>query len=273
MDPMLSPEQIRTFERDGFLVLPGFASPETCKRLRERADELVSDFDPGQSVTIFTTKEQSRATDDYFLGSADKVRFFFEEDAFTESGELRQEKSKSINKIGHALHQIDPVFREFSTSERVRSVIGQIGPADPLVIQSMFIFKQPRIGGEVNWHQDATFLHTEPVSVRGFWLGLEDANRENGCLWAIPGGHKGPLKSRWMRDPDDVMSFEVYDESPWDTKDAAPLEVEAGTLVVLHGLLPHMSLANTSSQSRHAYTLHAISRSADYPETNWLRIA
>lgn len=39
-------------------------------------------------------------------------------------------------------------------------------------------------------HQDATFLHTEPLGrVLGFWIALEDATRENGCLWFIPGSH------------------------------------------------------------------------------------
>jgi phytanoyl-CoA hydroxylase len=47
--------------------------------------------------------------------------------------------------------------------------------------------------------------------------------------------------------------------------------VEKGTLVVLHGLLPHKSGANTSPRSRHAYSLHLIDGTATYPEDNWLR--
>lgn len=39
-------------------------------------------------------------------------------------------------------------------------------------------------------HQDATFLHTEPLGrILGFWIALEDATQENGCLWFIPGSH------------------------------------------------------------------------------------
>lgn len=54
----------------------------------------------------------------------------------------------------------------------------------------MYIFKQPSIGGEVAPHQDSTFLHTEPLSCVGFWWALEDADRQNGCLWGYPGVHK-----------------------------------------------------------------------------------
>lgn len=40
-------------------------------------------------------------------------------------------------------------------------------------------------------HQDSTFLYTEPMKLMGFWIALEDATLENGCLWFIPGSHKG----------------------------------------------------------------------------------
>jgi phytanoyl-CoA hydroxylase len=50
-----------------------------------------------------------------------------------------------------------------------------------------------------------------------------------------------------------------------------PLEVKKGACVVLHGLLPHYSLPNTSGKSRQAYSMHTISRDAVYPLTNWLQ--
>ena len=40
-------------------------------------------------------------------------------------------------------------------------------------------------------HQDSTFLHTSPMKLMGYWIALEDATVENGCLWFIPGSHKG----------------------------------------------------------------------------------
>ena len=50
-----------------------------------------------------------------------------------------------------------------------------------------------------------------------------------------------------------------------------PLEAPAGTLVVLHGLLPHRSGANASPRSRHSYSVHVVERSARYPAENWLQ--
>ena len=135
----------------------------------------------------------------------------------------------------------------------------------------MYIFKQPNIGGEVTCHQDATFLFTEPLRMVGLWFALEDATIENGCLWAIPGGHKLGLKSRFVRAEAGGTRFDVLDRTAWPEEKAVPLEVEKGTVIVLNGLLPHLSRENRSAKSRHAYTLHVIDASSDYPEDNWLR--
>jgi len=267
----VSAEQIAAYDHDGFVILENFVNAQDCDRLRARAEELVRDFDPTGVVSIFSTHEQTRTSDDYFLESGDKIRFFFEENAFLPDGTLRQSKEQSINKIGHALHDLDPVFDKFSRTEEIKQLVSDLGIADPLLLQSMYIFKQPNIGGEVTCHQDATFLYTEPLRMLGLWFALEDAGVENGCLWAIPGGHNCGLKSRFVRADGGGTRFEVFDNTPWPEEKLQPLEVEKGTLIVLHPLLPHLSRENTSPRSRHAYTLHVIEASALYPKDNWLQ--
>ena len=268
---MLSTEQIDKYERDGFLVIEKFVPAQHCDHLRARAEELVRGFDPSGVTSIFSTHEQTRTSDDYFLESGDKIRFFFEENAFKSDGSLRQPKERSINKIGHALHDLDTVFDDFSRCAEVKELVSDLGIEQPLLLQSMYIFKQPNIGGEVTCHQDATFLYTEPLRVVGLWFALEDATIENGCLWAIPGGHKVGLKSRFVRAEDGGTRFETFDDSPWSEENLRPLEVQKGTLIVLHPLLPHLSRENRSPRSRHAYTLHIIDAAASYPNDNWLQ--
>jgi phytanoyl-CoA hydroxylase len=268
---MLTTQQKADYERDGFLVLEDFVSRQSFASLRERAEQLVAGFEPQDVPSIFSTREQTRTSDDYFLESGDKIRFFFEEDAFDSDGKLRYSKDRSINKIGHALHDLDPVFDRFSHTDELAALITDLGMDQPLLLQSTYIFKQPGIGGEVTCHQDGSFLYTEPVSVVGLWFALEDATLENGCLRAIPGGHKAGLKSRFMRAKSGGTRFEIFDHDTWLQEQLVPLEARAGTLIILHGLLPHVSYANRSSKSRHAYTLHVIEGGCHYPAENWLQ--
>ena len=262
---------LESYRSNGYLVLPGFKTAAEIAAVRRRADEIVEAFDPSESRSIFTTNEQTRTVDEYFLGSADTIRCFFEEEAFGTDGQLRQAKALSINKIGHALHDLDPAFGQFSRSPALHALAQQIGLHVPLLWQSMVIFKQPGIGGEVGWHQDATFFETDPVSVTTFWFALEDATLQNGCLWVEPGGHRGPLRERFVR-KGKAVSMERLDNTPWpDQKSAIALEVPAGTLVVLHGLLPHYSAPNRSTRSRHAYTLHVTDGRTQYSKLNWIQ--
>ena len=267
----MTASELAQYERDGFLVLENFVTPKACDGLRARAEQLVGDFDPTGVISIFSTREQTRTSDDYFLESGDKIRLFFEEQAFNPDGTLKQCKDQSINKIGHALHDLDPVFSSFSRTLQIRQLVVDLGLTEPLLLQSMYIFKQPRFGGEVTCHQDATFLYTEPLRMVGLWFALENATVENGCLWAIAGGQRQGLKSRFVRADKGGTRFEVLDDSPWAEDKLVPLEVRQGALIVLHPLLPHLSRENRSAQSRHAYTLHVIDASVEYPEANWLQ--
>jgi phytanoyl-CoA hydroxylase len=266
---MLSTEQRARYHRDGYLVLPDFKSPDDIARLRKRAGEIVDAFDPSESRSIFSTREQN--ADAWFLGSDNTVRCFFEEEAFDENGQLRQPKALSINKIGHAMHDLDPVFERFTRDPKLAAVARDLGLEQAQVWQSMYIFKQPGIGGEVRWHQDATFFDTTPISVTTFWFALEDATIDNGCLWVEPGGHRGPLRERFLRDGDQT-TMEKLDDTPWPgDSTAVPLECKAGSLVCFHGLLPHYSAPNRSPVSRHAFTLHATDGRTAYSKRNWIQ--
>lgn len=267
----LTDDMLRAFDDAGVLILRDFCPVERCAELRARALELVDAFDPATVRSVFSTTKQTQLDDDYFISSGDKIRFFLEDDAFDENGDLLAAKHDSLNKMGHAMHDIDPVFDRFSRSPELAEAVRQLGFVDPGILQSMYIFKPPKIGGEVICHQDSTYLYTEPETCVGFWFALEDATLENGCMHFIPGAHKGPLKARNYRRPDGTLVIETLDASPWPEERRRPAEAPAGTLVIFKGRAPHMSGPNLSDKSRHAYTLHIIDQQSHYPADNWLQ--
>ncbi len=277
----ITDEQLAAYQRDGILALKNFVSDENCDQMRASAGRIVEAFDPNEHRVAFKTNNYvtknepaggEKQTDDYDSHrSGDKVTCFFEDGAFDDKGDLKQEKFLSINKIAHALHDLDPDFEAFSRAADVESVAYDIGFISPLLLQSMYIYKQPRIGAEIACHQDSTFLHTEPLSVVGFWFALEDATIENGCMYALPGQHKGPLKEHNYRNDAGDMVTDTLDETPWPEEEGVPFEVKKGTLVIFDGKLPHWSAPNRSTKSRQAYVVHIIEGEAHYRADNWLQ--
>lgn len=263
--------RIQQFQNDGFLVLENFNSTTECNTLIKRGEELAKKFDYHGHASIFQTSDQVKTSDEYFLNSGSDISYFFEKDAFDKDGKIKGNLFLSLNKIGHALHDLDPVFDSFSRSPQMKKLVNDLSMNSYAIIQSMLIFKHARIGGIVDVHQDSTFLYTEPDSCIGFWFALEDATLENGCLWAKPGGHNTSLRKRFKRKNQSETEFIILNQEPYSMDGMIPLEVKKGSCIVLHGLLPHYSLPNTSGHSRQAYSIHMINQKAYYPSDNWLQ--
>ncbi len=243
-------------------MLPNFASPEVCEELREAAHNIVQGTDLEAQHLAFDAADQSHGDDPWFLDSGASVRAFLEPER--DRGELR------VNKLGHGLHDRLPLFDRFSRDPRIEALIRELGIDDALLLQSMVIFKHPRVGAAVPAHQDAGYLYTEPSSVIGLWFALEPANADNGALEVLPGGHRQNLRSRTRRIGDRSLT-ECLDPSPLPTAGWRTIEAQTGTLVAFHGHLPHRSQANRSAHARCAYTLHVIDAATEYAADNWLQ--
>lgn len=270
---------IERFQNDGFCVIDNFLTSEDINLIKKECEEIVQRMSLSDHLAIFSTREhQINLRDDYFINSGDKIRFFFEEKAVNDKGELQVEKHLALNKIGHALHFFSPILRKVTHSDKVKSIMRRLNYEDPVIMQSMYIFKQPFIGGEVTPHQDGSYLYTEPMRLVGFWIALDNASAENGCLHFIPGSHKNGLYQNYRLVRQSLSSGTklIYEgEKPnYDPNKFVEVPVRKGSLVLIDGLVVHRSDENRSSQSRHAYAFHLFDAGiSKWSNLNWLQVS
>ncbi|KAH8828394.1 phytanoyl-CoA dioxygenase [Flagelloscypha sp. PMI_526] len=252
MPRYLSQEQIDAVPvcNRSYLVIPGFLSQSQTNSLLSRSKQLLDEFSiEDHPMTKFTT------------------------------GEDDHPKDKAVNKIGHALHELDPEFQKVTLkNEDVKNLVRDIGMhKDPVALQSMVICKQPEIGGEVGPHNDS--FYTDPPTALGLWFALEECTASNGALSFIPGSHlTSPISKRFVRLPQGGTGFEILlpdykEDIKGEYLMETPLTCKPGDLVIIHGAVLHKSEKNTSQRTRFAYTFHAIESPpyAKYDEKNWLQ--
>jgi len=276
--------------------------------MKKRMEDLISAWNPAEkALPVFVTDSEdqisAQGSSDYFLDSADRVHFFLEKGTQGGDGKLKPDldKYRVLNKVGHGLHVADEVFRTYSQSDKIANLVAELGWKEPVLPQSMYIFKQPSIGGEVTSHQDSTFLYTTPrTTCLGLWLALDAATVENGCIWARPGSHKEPVRRIFVRNPeyfsgdhskpqmifetlapDNLCEWEGKMPDGWQPpstglreKGFKAVECEPGDLIVIHGAVDHLSLPNTSGKTRDTFQLHLVEGPREgitWSDRNWLQ--
>lgn len=266
---------VADYSRNGFASIKGFLGRTEVETLKEEIHRLVEQ-EAGKSEIKQPFFHQVHGSSQHFLDSANSVEFFYEKLAYNfEAKEPTLPPLQSVAKIGHALHKHNSTFNQLTTSQKVRDVFRAVGHSEPTIIQSMVIFKNPKVGGEYTPHQDATFLSSDdPNALIGFWIALEEATEENGCLSFIPGSHKGKLERRWVRAQskrEDGMLLEwTSPPKEYDEDLFVPVPAQPGDLVIIHGLVVHRSARNTSSKRRLIYTFHAYDKAkSTYLSDGW----
>lgn len=273
MDGFLSSEQLERFNKDGYLLIENFLTESECDTLKKACQRIIQEADFSDiPKVIFDTIERKQASEEYFMGSVDKVRFFFEKGVFAVDGKLNCPKEKCLNKIGHALHDLVPEFKEITFSNKIKGIMKSLELRKPAIIQSMYIFKQPKIGGLVVPHRDSEYMYTEPMKLYGIWIALEDACVDNGCLWFVPGSQQQRTSLRFLKTETDSGFITAFEGQAPQNKpeEYIPTPVKKGGLVLIHGDVVHKSAHNHSDRSRHIYTFNVYdTASAIWSPQNW----
>ncbi|MCA9206297.1 MAG: phytanoyl-CoA dioxygenase family protein [Planctomycetales bacterium] len=120
--------------------------------------------------------------------------------------------------------------------------------------------KPARHGGVVAWHQDYSYwTRTRPMSHLTCWVGLDDADRDNGCLHYIPGSHRWTLLPITGLAGNMAAIREVLNDEQWERfNEPVAIELKAGECSFHHPLMVHGSFANYTDRPRRATVINVF---------------
>ena len=114
-------------------------------------------------------------------------------------------------------------------------------------------------GGVVAWHQDYSYwTRTEPMSHLTCWIALDDSDRDNGCLYYVPGSHRWKLLpvTGLTGNMDEIMT--VLSPEQKEAFRPVPIELKRGQCTFHHPLMVHGSYENRSQRPRRATLINAF---------------
>ncbi len=210
---MLSENDIRQFQNDGYILVPGLLSPE-------------------ETSLILETAKNDHQMLDHAFGVRDTTG--------------RQSRLSLWN------HPGDDLFGIVSRSERIVNRMEDLLGGEVYHYHSKMMLKEPRVGGAWEWHQDYGYWYQNGClfpDMASCLIALDRATRENGCLQVLKGSHRmgriehGFSGQQTGADPERV-------KVALERMELVYCEMEPGTALFFHSNLLHCSAPNTSERPR-----------------------
>ena len=217
---ILTPTQADHYNTEGYVVVPDFLS----------SDQVAVFLAEMDSVSAGST-----------LADHDATRMEMEPNQPLDGNQVRRLYEPCGNY---------PLFRRFADSEQLLDAVEALIGPDLVYHYSKINMKPAGVGSPVEWHQDLSYY---PLTNRGsisILFYLDDATVENGCLQVIPRRHRDDLLSH---STNGFFQGRVTDES--EASLAVPVPGDAGTVIFMHAMTPHASIANTTEHPRRTLIL------------------
>jgi phytanoyl-CoA hydroxylase len=234
----LTEDQIREFNEQGFIVIPGVLSEEEIERYKHRAREIaLGDLPPGGEKMVV-------------------------KDVRVAKGEIKpDDPEKGIWKLLQP-DWYDPIFEPYPRDAKLLDVIECLIGPDIKAFLTMMIYKPPGLESAVHpYHQDSAYFNFGPHDlIVGSWIALDPTDEDNGTLTVIPGSHKFDLVPHELQEGEKV-NFGLFEAEGFTAghPDEVSLKMNPGDGAFFHSRLLHRTGPNLTDRHRRVLTVHLAS--------------
>ena len=234
----LSEEQIVEYWKQGYVVVPGLVGQDKLDGYVRRLEAIVNgDVSPADGMLVMR-------------------------DVMVAKGAVEPStKMAGIAKIQD--FEKDPELYSYALEPALLDCIESLIGHEVLSIHTMLINKPPGVDGRHPPHQDLFYFPFRPAdAIVATWTAINPCREKNGCLFAIPGSHKGELREHGE------PNWEYVNLLYWEAKrgegedelpEPVPLIMDPGDTVFFHPLLLHGSGVNQTDGFRRSISAHYAS--------------
>nr|XP_002717654.2 phytanoyl-CoA dioxygenase, peroxisomal isoform X11 [Oryctolagus cuniculus] len=238
---VLSLEQRKFYEENGYLVIKNLVSDADIQRFRSEFERICRKEvrPPG----LMVMKDVAIVKSEHNLSE------------------------KSVTKV-QDFQEDEELFRYCTLPEILKYVECFTGP-NIMAMHTMLINKPPDVGKKTSrhpLHQDLYYFPFRPSNlIVCAWTAMEHIDRNNGCLVVLPGTHKGPLKPHDYPQWEGGVNIMYHGIQDYEKNNArVHLVMEKGDTVFFHPLLIHGSGRNRTQGFRKAISCHYASADCHY---------
>jgi ectoine hydroxylase-related dioxygenase (phytanoyl-CoA dioxygenase family) len=157
-------------------------------------------------------------------------------------------------------HTISEKYRALCLGKRLTGPLASVLGPNVIAFNGLVIFKMKEIGLAFPYHQDLWYFKrgSDIKQSCGIWMALDDSDEENGCLWVVPGSHRGPIYEH--AEPEGAFQQKEFKEVV-EARDMneRPVPMKSGSCLFFSGGLLHRSGPNLSDRDRSCYVMHNTS--------------
>ena len=210
--------EIEDFKRDGFCVFPQYFTPS---RLAEVEANLQRDI--REVVPVLDTPGTMY------------------EDVSEPNSLFRIEK----------MEQHDAFFRDLESDPTLAELAAKLLDDVAVPHGTQMFAKAPRIGAGTPPHQDGYYFKLEPNNALTFWIAIDRADDENGCVRYVAGSHQAGLRPH-AKSQSFGFSLGITDFGAADGDRERAVIIEPGDMIAHHCLTIHRTDDNTTQRLRRA---------------------
>lgn len=225
MKTALTPQQIESYQNEGWLIVEDFLTPD---ELRELCDAIeVSVAEMGGTKLAGNGNKAIRDDKNTFY---DKVFF------------------QRVN-----MWKINDAVKRFFLHPVLGEMLCSLSGIDGIRVWHDQTLQKPAWGNPTSWHTDVPNWSFHSPHAISIWIAMNDATIQNGCMYFLPGSHKvANYEKNGHFGPNMGAIFDEYPE--FAAIDPVPVELKAGSASFHNGLMAHSAGPNMTPRPRQAMT-------------------